>query len=304
MIMVMKMKNSESTKIGDSQVINGDCIETLRSIDSDTVDLTFFDPPFNQGKDYLHFDDEQPTEEYWKWIDEVLDLINKKSSQGAAIYFMQREKNAEEVLYALRKAGWTFQNLIIWRKMTSAVPSEIRYGKQYQIIVYATKGDKPRIFNKLRANVPLPKNYKTERRNGVLLTDVWDDIRELTSGYFAGDEAIRDKNGNRMHTQQAPLSLLLRVILSSSLPGDTVLDPTAGTGVTAMVASQLKRKSISIEIDPNYHELIKNRLSSLRKADDIIKLRAYYSPTEKLDEIWPYDRPLDNFLIDKQQVIA
>ena len=285
-------------------VINGDCIEALHSIDSDNIDLTFFDPPFNQGKDYLNFDDQQPSEEYWKWVEEVLDLINKKSSAGASIYFMQREKNTEEVLRSLRKTGWTFQNLIIWRKMTSAVPSEIRYGKQFQIIVYATKGDKPRVFNKLRANIPLPKNYKNERRNGVLLTDVWDDIRELTSGYFAGDEAIRDKNGNRVHAQQSPLALLLRIVLSSSLPGDTVLDPTAGTGVTATVSSQLKRKSISIEIDPNHFELIKKRISSLRKADDIVKLRAYYNPTEKLDEIWPISRPLDNFLFDKQQVIA
>ena len=302
--MAIDMENKKTERIGENLVINGDCIEALHSIDSDNIDLTFFDPPFNQGKDYLNFDDQQPSEEYWKWIEEVLDLINKKSSAGASIYFMQREKNTEEVLRSLRKTGWTFQNLIIWRKMTSAVPSEIRYGKQFQIIVYATKGDKPRIFNKLRANIPLPKNYKNERKNGVLLTDVWDDIRELTSGYFAGDEALRDKNGNRVHAQQSPLALLLRIVLSSSLPGDTVLDPTAGTGVTATVASQLKRKSISIEIDPNHFELIKNRLSSLRKADDIVKLRAYYNPTEKLDDIWPFSRPLDNFLFDKQQVIA
>lgn len=302
--MAIDMENKKTERIGENLVINGDCIEALHSIDSDNIDLTFFDPPFNQGKDYLNFDDQQPSEEYWKWVEEVLDLINKKSSAGASIYFMQREKNTEEVFRSLRKTGWTFQNLIIWRKMTSAVPSEIRYGKQFQIIVYATKGDKPRVFNKLRANIPLPKNYKNERKNGVLLTDVWDDIRELTSGYFAGDEAIRDKDGNRVHTQQSPIALLLRIILSSSLPGDTVLDPTAGTGVTATVASQLKRKSISIEIDPNYFELIKKRISSLRKADDIVKLRAYYNPTENLDEIWPISRPLDNFLLDKQQVIA
>ncbi|MCL4356896.1 MAG: site-specific DNA-methyltransferase [Candidatus Thermoplasmatota archaeon] len=298
------MEDNIVAKIGENKIINSNCLEALRAIDDDAVHLTFFDPPFNQGKDYLHFDDEQPTEDYWKWVEDVLTLINKKSVNGASIYFMQREKNTEEVMKSLRKTGWVFQNLIIWKKMTSAVPSDIRYGKQFQIIVYATKDNKPRVFNKLRANVPLPKNYKTERRSGIFLTDVWDDIRELTSGYFAGDEAIRDKTGNRVHAQQSPLALLLRIILSSSLPGDTVLDPTAGTGVTAVVASQLKRSSISIEIDPNYAELIKNRLLSLRKADDITKIRNYYSPTEKLDNIWPFQRPLDNFLFDNQQVIA
>ena len=73
---------------------------------------------------------------------------------------------------------------------------------------------------------PLPE-HKYERENGVYLTDVWGDIRELTSGYFAGDEAIRDSKGSRVHTQQSPVALLLRIILSSTLPGDTVLDPLA-----------------------------------------------------------------------------
>ena len=42
---------------------------------------------------------------------------------GGAIYFMQREKNSEFVLRCLRESGWTFQNLIVWKKKTSAVPA-------------------------------------------------------------------------------------------------------------------------------------------------------------------------------------
>src|SRR3989338_3229794 len=99
---------------------------------------------------------------------------------GGAIYFMQREKNTEYVL----------QNLIIWKKKTSAVPCSNKFGKHYQIIAFATKGKNPRVFNRLRINPPLPPAYKYEREDGMYVTDVWDDIRELTSGYFAGDEEI------------------------------------------------------------------------------------------------------------------
>jgi site-specific DNA-methyltransferase (adenine-specific) len=130
---------------------------------------------------------------------------------------MQREKNAEELLKVLREAGWSFQNLIIWKKKTSAVPCSSRFSKQYQIIAYAIKGDKPRVFNKLRIDLPLLPEQKYERKNGVYVTDVWDDIRELTSGYFAGKEAIRDINGDRVHKQQSPVGLLLRIVLSSTL---------------------------------------------------------------------------------------
>jgi DNA modification methylase len=250
------------------------------------VCLTFLDPPFRQGKDYRFFDDEQPDDKYWAWLKEVLLRVYEVTADGGAIYFMQREKNAEQVLRILREAGWEFQNLIIWKKKTSAVPGEFRFSKQHQIIAFATKGRKPRVFNKLRVDLPLLPEHKHERSNGVYLTDVWDDIRELTSGYFAGDEAIRDSKGNRVHIQQSPVALLLRIILSSTLPGDTVLDPLAGTGTTLVVAHQLGRNPIGIEIDPEYVRIIEMRLKSLRPADSVLRYYNYYRFTPNLREIW------------------
>jgi len=269
-----------------SKIIEGDCLNYLNESSIGKVHLTFFDPPYRQGKDYRFFDDEQPEEKYWAWIKEILLKVHEITVEGGAIYFMQREKNAESVLKTLRETGWTFQNLIIWKKKTSAVPSEFRFAKQHQIIAFATKGNKPRVFNKLRVDLPLLPEYEYERENGVYLTDVWDDIRELTSGYFAGEEAIRDSEGNRVHTQQSPIALLLRIILSSTMLGDTVLDPLAGTGPTLVVAKQLKRNSVGIEIDPNYVKIIENRLRSLRPSDDVSKYYDYYRFTPNLKEIW------------------
>jgi DNA modification methylase len=268
-------------------VLQGDCLEYLDKGLADNIHLTFLDPPFRQGKNYRFFDDDQPDDRYWAWLKEILLKVYGTTVEGGAIYFMQREKNAEQVLRILRETGWIFQNLIIWKKKTSAVPSEIRFSKQHQIIAFATKGPKPRVFNKLRVDLPLLPEYKYERTNGVYLTDVWDDIRELTSGYFAGDEAIRDSKGNRVHTQQSPIALLLRILLSSTLPGDIVLDPFAGTGPTLVVAHQLKRNSMGIEIDPQYIKIIEMRLKSLRPADNILQYYNYYRFTPNVREIWP-----------------
>jgi DNA modification methylase len=118
------------------------------------------------------------------------------------------------------------------------------------------------------------------------VTDVWDDIRELTSGYFVGDEALRLPNGERFHKQQSPVALLLRIILSSTNPGDWVLDPFAGTGTTLVVAEQLGRPSVGMEIDPKNVEMIRWRLQEKREADSILPLRHYYRFTPNLDEIW------------------
>jgi DNA modification methylase len=269
-----------------TRVIEGDCLKYLNKNSMPDVHLTYFDPPYRQGKDYRFFDDTQPEREYWSWIKETLSRVREITDEGGAIYFMQREKNAEMVLRTLREAGWTFQNLIIWKKRTSAVPSEHRFGKQHQIIVFSTKGGKPRVFNKLRVDLPLLPEHRYERENGVYLTDVWDDIRELTSGYFAGDEAIRDIEGKRVHTQQSPVALLLRIILSSTMPGDTVLDPLAGTGTALVVAKQLGRNYIGIEIDPEYVKIIEKRLNSLRSSDDVSRYFDYYRFTPNLKELW------------------
>lgn len=250
------------------------------------VDLSFLDPPFNQDKAYNAWDDNMPPEKYWEWMRDICAKVYALTSDGGAIYFMQREKNTEFVLKCLRDAGWTFQNLIIWKKKTSAVPGTKRFGKHYQVIAFATKGKTPRVFHRLRIDPPLPAGYKHARENGMFVTDVWDDIRELTSGYFAGDEALRDADGNRLHKQQAPIQLLLRIILSSTNPGDVVLDPFAGSGTTLVVAEQLGRKSVGIELDSHNVALIENRLAEQRESDDVSRFFKDYVCTPDLEAIW------------------
>ncbi len=269
------------------QIFNENCLTILENqVIQEQIDMTFLDPPFNQKKEYAYHDDNMNQQDYWDIMVRVCKAVFTLTHAGGAIYFMQREKNTEFVLKCLRQSGWTLQNLIIWKKKTSAVPVVGKYGKHYQIIAYATKGEKTKTFHKLRINPPLPANYKFQRKTGIFVTDVWDDIRELTSGYFAGNEVVRMESGERFHKQQSPLALLVRMILTSTCTGDLVLDPFAGTGTTLCVAHQLQRKSIGIEIDPKNVELIKNRLTTFREADQIKNFHKDYLFTENLSEIW------------------
>ncbi len=273
--------------MAEYQIVTGNCLDYLKNKSvSGKIDLTFLDPPFNQNKEYAFHNDKLSLEEYWKVMGEVCRRTIDITSDGGSIYFMQREKNAEGVLRCLREAGWVLQNLIIWKKKTSAVPVPNKFGKQYQILAYATKGTRARVFNRLRISPPLPSNYKIKRENGVYVTDVWDDIRELTSGYFAGDEAIRSKSGNRFHKQQSPIALLTRIILSSSKVGDTVFDPFSGTGTTLITAYQLQRNSIGIEIDPKNSKMIHTRMHKMRVSDRVEKYYGEYSFTDKLPQLW------------------
>lgn len=267
-------------------IYSTDCVDFLKNYNSQSIDLTFLDPPFNQDKDYSGHDDNLDPEIYWRWMETISNLLFLHTSSGGAIYFMQREKNVSRVIETLNKTGWSYQNLIIWKKKTSAVPGVMRFGKHYQVIAFFTKGTKPRVFNKLRIDPPLQPNERIPRESGVFLTDVWDDIRELTSGYFAGEEAIRNVDGSRFHKQQAPLKLLTRIILSSSMPGDLVFDPFAGTGTTLVAATQLEREILGIDINQKNVDLMIARVSDIRPADSIRKLRADYKFTDNLDVIW------------------
>ena len=271
-------------------IIQGDCEKFLENDLSKKFDLTFLDPPFNQNKEYLSYNDNMRPSSYWDWMKRVCTLIFNRTSTGGAIYFMQREKNTHFVLETLQSSGWTFQNLIIWKKKTSAVPNTKRFGKHYQIIAFATKGDTPRVFNKLRINPPLLVTEKYSRPKGRYVTDVWEDIRELTSGYFAGNEPLRFENKERVHKQQSPIALLIRIILSSSKVGGMIFDPFAGTGTTLVVAKQLHRESLGIEIDTTNYTIIKNRLTQERESDNILNYHTDYTFTENLDDIWPIMR--------------
>ncbi len=286
------------------EVIQGDCEKELEKLKNKEyfkgIHLTFLDPPFNQGKDYNFHNDNMSENEYWDWMQRICKKIYDITIDGGSIYFMQREKNTDHVIRTLRNTGWTYQNLIIWLKLTSGIPSRIRYGKRYQIIAFFTKGKKPLTFNNLRYEPPLLAIYENERETGIYLTDVWEDIRELTSGYLAGDEAIRMKDGKyftsegeRFHKQQSPVELLTRIILSSSKVGDYILDPFSGTGTTAIVAKQLNRNSINIELDPKNVEIIKKRLKMMRASDNVHRFYSKYIFTEDLDIIWYGERKIE-----------
>ena len=85
------------------------------------------------------------------------------------------------------------------------------------------------------------------------------------------------------------MALLVRIILSSTKIGDTVLDPFAGTGTALIAAKQMGRNAIGIEIDSDNVKGIQSRLKEMSQADNVMKFYKEYSYTENLKEIWGVD---------------
>ncbi len=81
-----------------------------------------------------------------------------------------------------------------------------------------------------------------------------------------GPERLKDGKGDKLHPTQKPEALLDRVLLSSSNPGDVVLDPFFGSGTTGAVAKQLGRHFIGIERDKTYAKAAKARIAATETA--------------------------------------
>src|SRR3546814_11123155 len=83
--------------------------------------------------------------------------------------------------------------------------------------------------------------------------------QQMRSDWFlplcTGSERLKAEDGGKAHPTQKPESLLARVLLAASRPGDVVLDPFFGTGTTGAVAKRLGRRWIGIERDPGYAEI-------------------------------------------------
>ncbi len=76
-----------------------------------------------------------------------------------------------------------------------------------------------------------------------------------------GAERLKDVDGHKAHPTQKPEALLHRVLLATTKPGDTVLDPFFGTGTTGAVAKRLGRNFIGIERDPDYLVIARERIA-------------------------------------------
>ena len=82
-----------------------------------------------------------------------------------------------------------------------------------------------------------------------------------------GHERLKDENGDKAHPTQKPESLLHRVLIGSTNPGDVVLDPFFGTGTTGAVAKMLGREFIGIEREESYRKVAEKRIAKVRKFD-------------------------------------
>jgi len=249
------------------QVLEGDCLQVLKSFPDESVDLVFGDPPYNLqlqqelwrpnltrvdavDDDWDHFESFSHYDEFSRtWLSECRRLLKPNGT----LWVIGSYHNIYRVGSILQDLGYWILNDLAWVKF-NPMPNfrGVRFTNAHETLLWVQK-------NK---GTPYTFNYQAMKALN-------DDLQMRSDWHLpicSGRERLK-LNGQKAHPTQKPEALMYRVILSSSNTGDLILDPFFGTGTTGVVAKRLQRHYIGIERSPVYVELARQRLAAVTQLD-------------------------------------
>ncbi|NIK48609.1 modification methylase [Variibacter gotjawalensis] len=230
-----------------------------------SVDLVFADPPYNLQ---LKGDLKRPDDSAVDAVDDAWDQFasfehydaftrawllaaRRAMKPSATLWVIGSYHNIFRVGTILQDLGFWILNDIVWRK-TNPMPNfrGRRFTNAHETMIWAARD-------------PNAKKYTF---NYEALKAANEDVQARSDWVIplcTGDERLKGDDGKKVHPTQKPEQLLARVLLSSSRPGDTVLDPFFGSGTTGAMAKKLGRNFIGIERDKTYAEAARQRIAAI-----------------------------------------
>lgn len=245
-------------KLEFNKIYNMDCIEGMKSILDNTIDLVITDPPFaidfkakrnnynRTASRVLEGYNEISKEEYYdftfKWMSEVYRVLKDSGS----MYVFSGWNNLKDILIAIDESGYITVNHIVW-KYQFGVVTKRKFVTSHYHCLYVCKNDEKRKF------FPYSRFGKEDddKDGGSLHYKDKEDVWIINREYWTGDQKTPTK---------LPAELIKKILMYSSEEGDIVLDPFLGSGQVAVVSKMLKRQYIGFEIVKDYYEFAKERL--------------------------------------------
>ncbi len=264
------LKSDEIKDLPLNKIIQGNCVEVLNSLPEKSVDVIFADPPYNmQLKDTLRRPDNSKVDgvddewdkfssfnAYDRFTFEWLQAARRVLKDTGTIWVIGSYHNIYRVGNALQNMEFWILNDIIWRK-SNPMPNfrGTRFTNAHETMIWAAKSPDTRGYT-FNYDAMKAMNDDTQMRS------------DWTLPICSGGERIKGADNKKAHATQKPESLLYRVLMSSTKPGDVVLDPFFGTGTTGAVAKKLGRNFIGIERETDYIKVAQKRIASVKRLDD------------------------------------
>ena len=276
------------------QVIEGDCVDSMRALPDGCADLVFADPPYNlQLKNELRRPDQSKVDavddewdqfasfaDYDRFTREWLTEARRVLKDTGAIWVIGSYHNIFRVGAILQDLGFWILNDVVWRK-TNPMPNfrGRRFTNAHETLIWATRNPKQQYTFNYEAMKAL--NDELQMRS------------DWTLPICAGNERLKGADGQKAHSTQKPESLLHRVIVSSTKPGDVILDPFFGSGTTGAVAKRLGRHFIGLERDKTYAKVARERIAAVTRApDDAIEVTRSKRAEPRIPFGWVVERGL------------
>ena len=251
------------------RIIVGDCIAELEKLPPASVDLVFADPPYNLQLDgALHRPDNSRVDGVDDAWDKFADFsaydafsrawllaCRRVMKPSATLWLIGSYHNVFRLGAALQDLGFWILNDVVWVK-SNPMPNfrGTRFTNAHETLIWAARDPKAKGYT---------FNYEAMKafNDGVQMRSDW------MIPLCTGQERLKAEDGKKAHPTQKPEALLARVILSSSNPGDVILDPFFGTGTTGAVTKRLGRSFIGIERETRYAEVAEARIAAIEPLD-------------------------------------
>ena len=224
------------------ELYQGNCLDKLKQINDNSIDLIVTDPPYpvtsrgsagnaggmllkeinKKGKVFKHnnINCSQYAPEFYRVL-----------KDGSHCYVMTNHINLIEMLNTFTSNGFHFIKSLIWNKGNKIMGQF--YMSQFEYILFFRKGKGVKINNCGTSDILVVPNKKT-----------------------------KDKDGNNLHDTEKPIKLMEILIENSSKENDIVMDPFMGVGSTGIACVNTNRNFIGVELDENYFNNAKERIEN------------------------------------------
>jgi len=287
-----------------SNILIGDCAAVMDRLPEKSVDMIFADPPYNMqlGSGLTRPDHSvvDGVDDAWDRFDDFgaydrftrswLGSARRVLKDDGTLWVIGSYHNIFRVGAALQDLGYWMLNDVVWRK-SNPMPNfrGRRFTNAHETLIWCLKDKRQKRYT---------FNYEAMKslNDGLQMRSDW------TLPICAGAERLkRQEDGKKAHPTQKPESLLHRVILAATKPGDTVLDPFFGTGTTGAVAKRLGRRYIGIERDADYAGFARERLARVSAPSD---LETVSTPAKREEPRVPFGAVVERGLVPAGTVLT
>ena len=264
-------------KKDDFVLYNGDSIQILAQLPENSIDMIFADPPYNLSNGGFsvragkmvsvnkgEWDKSKGFKDDYDFHYRWLEACKRVLKPGGTLWVSGTYHSIYQSGHALQALGYHILNDVSWFKPNASPNLSCRFfTASHETIIWARKDKNAKhTFNyEVMKKTSWPEDFF--KNEGKQMRSVWHipDTEDVwTVGTPKKDEKIYGK-----HPTQKPLELLKRIVLASTNKGDIILDPFTGSSTTGVAAVMHGRKFLGIDMEKEFLELSKKRLSDLNR---------------------------------------